>query len=70
MSSNFDAMRLAVEGFHPSNTVLYDDMGLPSFMVRIPKFKISDVITGGSDAVHPAFIVDGVEVPELSLIHI
>ena len=65
MSSNFDAIRLAVEGFHPSNTVLYDDMGLPSFMVRIPKFKISDVIAGGSDTTHPAFIVNGVEVPEI-----
>ena len=65
MSSNFDAMKLAVEGFHPNNTVLYDDQGLPSFMVRIPKFKISDVITGGSDATHPAFIVNGVEVPEI-----
>ena len=32
------------------------------YMVRVPKFKISDVIPGGSDAVHPAFIVNGKEV--------
>lgn len=32
------------------------------YMVRIPKFRISDVIPGGSDAVHPAFIVNGKEV--------
>lgn len=65
MDSNFDAMKLGVEGYHPTNTVLYDDKGMPSFMVRIPKFKISDVITGGSNSTHPAFIVNGVEVPEI-----
>ena len=32
-------------------------------MVYVPKFKISDVITGGSDSTHPAFIVNGQEVP-------
>ena len=31
-------------------------------MVYIPKFKISEVITGGSDSTHPAFIVNGQEV--------
>jgi len=65
MKSNFDTLKMAVEGTSPSNTILYDDMGLPSFMVRIPKFKVSEVIVGGSDATHPAFIVDGVEVPEI-----
>lgn len=65
MNQNIDVLRLAVEGTHPNNTVLCDDMGQPSFMVRIPKFKISDVIPGGSDATHPAFIVNGVEVPEI-----
>ena len=34
-------------------------------MVRIPKFNISDVIDGGSNSVHPAFIVNGVEVDEI-----
>ncbi len=63
--SNFDAMKLAVEAAMPNNTVLYDDKGLPSIMVRIPKFQISDVITGGSNSTHPAFIVNGVEVPEI-----
>lgn len=32
------------------------------YMVRVPKFRISDVIPGGSDAVHPAFIINGKEV--------
>jgi hypothetical protein len=49
----------------PRNDILLDDKGLPSVMVRIPKFKISDVIAGGSDSTHPAFIVNGNEVPEI-----
>ena len=62
---NFDAMKLAVESSMPNNTVLFDDKGLPSIMVRIPKFKISDVIDGGSETTHPAFIVNGVEKNEI-----
>ena len=48
-----------------ANKLLFDNSGKPSMMVRIPRFKISDVIPGGSDAAPPAFIVDGVEVPEI-----
>ena len=59
--SNFDAIKLSVEASMPNNTVLFDDKGMPSIMVKIPKFKISDVIVGGSEMTHPAFIVDGVE---------
>ncbi|MCI3027673.1 formylglycine-generating enzyme family protein [Desemzia sp. C1] len=59
--SNFDALKLAVEASMPNNTVLFDDRGMPSVMVKIPKFKVSDVITGGSQSTHPAFIVNGVE---------
>lgn len=64
-NSNFDAFRLAVETVCPGNTVLLDDLGRPSVMVRIPKFNISDVIEGGSNSPHPAFIVNGVEVDEI-----
>lgn len=61
MSKNFDALKLSVEASMPNNTVLFDNKGMPSIMVKIPKFKISDVITGGSQSTHPAFIVNGVE---------
>ncbi len=61
MSSNFDLASLALKSAFPTNSILVDDKGLPSVMVYIPKFKISDVIAGGSDTTHPAFIVDGVE---------
>lgn len=44
-----------------TNKVIYDDVGMPSIMVKFPKGKISDVITGGSENTHPAFLVDTVE---------
>lgn len=63
---NFDDLKLMVEAQSGGkNTVLLDDLGMPSIMVRIPKFKISDVIDGGVDEVHPAFIVNGVEKDEI-----
>jgi len=31
-------------------------------MVYIPKFKLSDVITGASDSIHPAFIINGKQI--------
>lgn len=63
--ANFDLVNLALKATCPGNEIILDDKGLPSIMVRIPKFKISDVIAGGSDSVHPAFLVNGVEVPEI-----
>lgn len=63
--ANYDLSNLALKAVCPGNSILLDDKGLPSVMVRIPKFKISDVITGGSSSTHPAFIVNGVEVPEI-----
>jgi len=59
---NFDLSALALKAVCPGNDLLYDDKGLPSVMVYVPKFKISDVITGGSNSVHPAFIINGTEV--------
>ena len=44
------------------NTVILDDAGNPSVMVWVPKFRICDVLPGGSDKVHPAFIVNGKEI--------
>lgn len=48
-----------------SNELIFDNAGKPSMMVRIPKFKVSDVIPGGRDEIHPAFIIEGREVPEI-----
>ena len=47
-------------------TVLYDAKGHPNIMRRISKFKIEDVLPDlGLTGTHPAFIVNGVEKPEL-----
>ncbi len=59
--SNFDLASLALKSAYPSNVIMTDDRGLPSVMVYVPKFKMSDVIDGATDSTHPAFIVDGVE---------
>lgn len=60
--ANFDDMKLAVEALSGGkNTVLLDDRGMPSIMVAFPKFKISDVIAGGSENIHPAFSVGDAE---------
>ena len=59
--SKYELSNLALKSAFSDNTIITDDKGLPSVMVFVPKFKISDVIAGGSDSVHPAFIVDGVE---------
>lgn len=46
----------------PSNELIYDDVGKPSVMVKIPKMTYAELGMGTSTAVHPAFIVNGTEV--------
>ena len=41
------------------NTVMFDDQGNPSVMVVIPHMTEAELITGGANAAHPAFIVNG-----------
>lgn len=62
MASNFDLSNLALQAVCPSNEILYDDKGLPSIMVKIPKITYAQLGMGDSTAVHPAFIVNGTEV--------
>lgn len=60
--ANFDDFKLAIEALSGGkNTVLFDDMGMPSVMVPFAKMKASDVITGGSQNILPCFSVNGVE---------
>ena len=61
--ANFDLSSLALKSVCPNNEIFVDDADLPSVMVYIPKFKNSDVLTGGNDSTHPAFIVNGKEIP-------
>ena len=60
--ANYDQFAAAVKELSGGkNVVLLDDLGLPSVYVPIPKMKCSDLIKDGSENVHPAFSVDGVE---------
>ncbi|WP_034632310.1 SUMF1/EgtB/PvdO family nonheme iron enzyme [Maridesulfovibrio bastinii] len=61
-----DSLRASVEAATGGRvTVLYDDKGYPSYMVRIPAFNVEDVAADLGTGLHPAFIVDGVEKSEI-----
>jgi formylglycine-generating enzyme len=56
----FDEARLALEATTGGkNTLIVDDLGYPSVMVRIPCFKWSDVVEDGEDKICSAFMVGG-----------
>lgn len=59
--NNFDDLAMAVASFSGNNKVIFDDVGMPSIMVGVPKMKYSDIITGGTTDTLPWWIVDGVE---------
>lgn len=63
--ANFDLAALALKAVCPNNEILFDDKGLPSIMVRIPKMTYAQLGLGASTATHPAFIVNGTEVDEI-----
>ena len=47
------------------NKVLFDDQGNPSVMVALPLQTEADLLPGGRDMPHPAFIVNGNTKPEV-----
>lgn len=59
MSSNFDLANMAIQTICPGNELLYDDRGMPSVMVKIPKMTWAQLGVGDSTEVFPAFIVNG-----------
>lgn len=63
--ANFDLSALALKAVCPSNEILYDDQGMPSVMVKIPKMTYAELGLGDSTATFPAFIVNGTEVSEI-----
>lgn len=66
--SNFDDMKLAVEALSGGkNTVVFDDIGMPSVMVILPKMISSDICAGATATVHPAFVLDSVEKEQVAL---
>lgn len=60
--SNFDLSSLALSAVCPGNELIYDDKGMPSVMVKIPKMTYKQLGLGDSNDVHPAFIVNGKQV--------
>lgn len=63
--ANFDLSALALKAVCPSNEILYDDQGMPSVMVKIPKMTYAELGLGDSTATFPAFIVNGTEIDEI-----
>lgn len=59
---SLDLSKIATQKFGKNNELLVDKNGVPSIMVKIPKMRMKDLIKGGSENAHPAFIVDGREV--------
>lgn len=62
MANNFDLSALALKSECPNNEILYDDKGMPSIMVFVPKLTYAQLGLGASTATFPAFIVNGQEV--------
>ena len=62
-ASDFDILNLAVQSIAPNNKVLFDDKGLPSVMVWVPKMTYAELGLGNSNDVFPAFVINGSEVP-------
>ena len=61
--ANFNLTKMAVVMYCPGNVVQQDDAGMPSLLVWIPAFKLSDVLNTTDDSMHPAFIVNGRQIP-------
>jgi hypothetical protein len=61
-----DALRREIEKrAEGAVTVMYDDRGIPSYMLRVPRFNAEAVDSSLGRGVHPAFVVDGKEAEEI-----
>lgn len=61
--ASYNLTKMAVDMHCPGNIVQTDESDIPSILVYIPAFKNSDVLAGGNDSIHPAFIVNGRQIP-------
>ena len=53
------------QGMKEDVVAIYDDAGIPSFMYRITKKRNCELFPGGSNKVHPAFIIGNKEYDEI-----
>ena len=65
--ANFDLSNLALKAVCPNNEILYDDKGLPSIMVKIPKIfqRFHALVTEGYYALRPVVLRQGLDVPDV-----
>lgn len=61
--ADFNLTKMAVNMYCPGNVVQHDDAGLPSILVWIPAFRLCDVLNTTDESIHPAFIVNGRQIP-------
>lgn len=61
--ADFNLTKMAVDMYCPGNVVQQDDAGLPSILVWIPAFRLCDVLNTTDESIHPAFIVNGRQIP-------
>jgi len=66
--SLWEAYKHALEaGSGGRNTVVFDDVKLPSVMVRIPTFSVEDIDADLGTGSHPAFLVNTVQKAEIMI---
>ncbi len=63
--ADFDTTALAFKMVCPSNTLLTDDKGIPGAYVQRARRTLNQLLTNGDSSVHPAFLVNSVEVSKL-----
>lgn len=63
--ADFDATALAFKMACPSNTLLTDDKGLPGAYVQRARKTLTELLSNGDSGVHPAFLVNSVEINKL-----
>lgn len=61
MKNLYNLSNIAVKTALPgNNSLIFDNIGIPSVMVRIPKLTYRELGIDDTDTIHPAFIVNGV----------
>jgi sulfatase modifying factor 1 len=64
--SLWDNYKHAIEALSGGrNTVMFDDLKLPSVMVRVPAFDVADIDADLGAGVHPAYLVNAVQKAEI-----
>lgn len=63
---NYDLTNLAVKMIAPNNEVIQDTTGDPGIYVRRPAARSKELLTSGTDTIHPAFRINGQEIGSIA----